>query len=206
MTKLQRLRSRALDLLKENADKTVPMFVDYTIDDFLRDKLDLPDRPRGAAPYEGWLLDEPMSNNTFLSTSSAGIDLIKKWEGFRSKAYLCPAQVWTIGYGHTKTAKPGDSVTKLKAEQMLKQDLHIYEHAVRTIVKVPLNQNQFDALVSFCYNVGTNAFRNSTLVKQLNLKQYSTVRFQLSRWNKANGRILPGLVSRREDEGSLFDS
>jgi lysozyme len=90
-----------------------------------------------------------MNNNLIISQK--GIDLIKRWEGLRTYSYLCPAGVWTIGYGHTKGVKSGQVCTPLQAEQLLIEDLKLYEGGVRTLVKVKLNQNQYDALVSFTF-------------------------------------------------------
>jgi lysozyme len=142
-----------------------------------------------------------MNNKT---TSAKGIELIKQWEGYRSKAYLCPAHKWTIGYGHTKTAKPGMTITSLDAERLLKQDMKVYEDAVNQLVKVPLSQYQFDALVSFTYNVGRGALSQSTLLRLLNVGNYPEAAKQFVRWVYGGGVKLPGLISRREAERELF--
>ncbi|NJO98632.1 MAG: lysozyme [Pleurocapsa sp. CRU_1_2] len=178
------------------------MLLDYHIDDFLRELLSLPDRPVDQPPYSGWLTT-PQGVNP-VQTSRAGIDLIKRWEGCRIKAYRCPAGIWTIGYGHTGTAKPGMCISYDKAEELLKQDLQRFEKAVQTLVRVPLNQNQFDALVSFTYNVGAKAFGDSTLLSLLNQKKYLACAEQLLRWTKAGKVTLKGLVDRRTEEKDLF--
>lgn len=139
-----------------------------------------------------------------MKTSKNGIELIKKYEGCRLTAYKCPANVWTIGYGHTKNVKKGMKITKAEAESYLKDDLNTYENAVNKYVKVPLNQNQFDALVSFSFNCGTGALKTSTLLKKLNKKDYKGAANEFLRWNKANGKVLNGLTKRRKEERGLF--
>lgn len=139
-----------------------------------------------------------------MRTSQKGIDLIKKFEGCRLEAYKCPAGIWTIGYGHTKGVQNGQKTTQAQAEEFLREDLKIYEQAVEACVKVPLSQNQFDALVSFCYNCGAEALRTSTLLRLLNEGKYSEAGEQFLRWNKAGGKVLVGLTRRREEERELF--
>ena len=141
-----------------------------------------------------------------MRTSQKGIDLIKKYEGCRLTAYKCPAGVYTIGYGHTEGVKKGQKITQKQAESFLKEDLRKFENGLLRSVTAPLNQNQFDALVSFCYNCGLSAFRNSTLRKKLNAKDYAGASKEFARWNKANGRILAGLKKRREAERKLFNT
>lgn len=145
-----------------------------------------------------------------MKTGQAGIDLIKKFEGLQLKPYLCPAGIPTIGYGSTlypdgtrvkTTDKP---ITKDKAEDILRATLGSYERAVNNLVKVPLTQNQFDALVSFTYNVGGVNLADSTLLKLLNKKDYVGAAKEFDRWTKAKGKVLPGLVVRRDDEQKLF--
>jgi lysozyme len=138
------------------------------------------------------------------ATSSRGIELIKAWEGWRSNAYLCPAHKWTIGYGHTRTAKPGMAITIADGEKLLKEDLKVYENAVNQLVKVPLGQYQFDALVSFTYNVGRGALSQSTLLRILNQGNYTEAAKQFSRWVYGGGIKLPGLIKRRDAEQKLF--
>jgi lysozyme len=139
-----------------------------------------------------------------MKTSKNGINLIKKYEGCYLKAYKCPANVWTIGYGRTKGVKQGMKITKAKAEAHLKDDLVTFENAVDKYVKVPINQNQFDALVSFSFNCGTGALKTSTLLRNLNKKDYSGAANEFLRWNKANGKVLNGLTKRRKEERTLF--
>lgn len=144
-----------------------------------------------------------------MKTSAAGINLIKEFEGVRLKAYRCPADVWTIGVGHTSAAgppavKPGMEITNAQAMKILAQDLVQFEDGVDSAVKVPLKQNQFDALVSFAFNVGLGALAKSTLLKKLNAGQYDAVPAELMKWTKAGGKELPGLVRRRRAEAALW--
>ena len=144
-----------------------------------------------------------------MKVSKDGLNLIKEFEGIRLTAYKCPADVWTIGIGHTSAAgapevKPGMTITVQEAYEILNNDLNQYEDAINKFVKVPLTQNQFDALVSFVYNVGVGAFQKSTLLKKLNAGQYNAVPGELMKWTKAGGKELPGLVRRRRAEAALW--
>ena len=144
-----------------------------------------------------------------MKTSSNGTSLIKEFEGFVANAYLCPAKVWTIGIGTTVypngvKVKKGDKCTEEQALKYLQHDLKSFEKTVNDSVKVPLSQNQFDALVSLAYNIGSGAFKNSTLLKKLNAKDYAGAADQFPRWNKGGGKVLKGLVRRRDAERALF--
>lgn len=139
-----------------------------------------------------------------MKISEAGLDLIKSHEGFRSDAYLCPAGIWTIGYGHTGDVEEGQSVTEEEAEELLLQDVAFAENAVNSLVEVELSQQMFDALVCFVYNVGIGAFEQSTLLRLLNQGQMEEAAEQFLRWNKAGGKELAGLTRRREAERALF--
>ncbi|WP_019221201.1 lysozyme [Bartonella senegalensis] len=141
--------------------------------------------------------------------SKEGLALIKQWEGLRLNAYQDSVGVWTIGYGHTNSAgKPfvrkGMAITEKQAEELLCQDLQQFENAVEQAVTVSLTDEQFAALVSFCYNVGTTAFCNSTLLKKLNNGNYAAVPTELQKWTKAGGKRLQGLVNRRAAETGLW--
>ena len=133
-----------------------------------------------------------------------GLALIKKFEGCELKAYQCSAGVWTIGYGHTKDVVEGMEITQEQAEQMLVDELHEYESYINKYVTVALSQNQFDALVSWVYNLGPANLRASTMLKVLNSGEYEDVPAQMKRWNKAGGKVLEGLIRRREAEACLF--
>lgn len=138
--------------------------------------------------------------------SPEGLALLKQWEGLRLRAYQDTGGVWTIGYGHIETAKPGMEITERQAEELLLDyDLPKYEQAVNRYVKVTLSQLQFDALVVFCYNVGIHAFKTSTLLKVLNREEYEDVDDQYMRWVYDNGERIEGLVNRREASSALFN-
>jgi lysozyme len=134
-----------------------------------------------------------------------GVDLIKRWEGLKLIAYLCPANVWTIGYGHTATVRKGQEITEARAEELLRMDLDKFEKGIERLITVPLNDNQFAALVSWAFNVGLGAAERSTLRRMLNAGSYHEVPAQLRRWNKAGGVVLKGLTNRREDEVRLWN-
>ena len=140
-----------------------------------------------------------------MNISRNGIEFIKKEEGLVLNAYLCPANVWTIGYGHTNGVKKGDKITEEQAEDFLVNDLLYSERIVNKMVKVKLNQNQYDALVSFVFNVGSGNFINSTLLKKLNAGAKSDeICVELRRWIFSKGKKLPVLVARRQRECELY--
>ena len=142
-----------------------------------------------------------------MRASENGIELIKNSEGCALKAYPDPGtggRPWTIGYGHTHKVSNGDVITQAQAEQFLRDDLQLIYITIETSVKVPLNQNQFDALCSFIFNVGGGHFAKSTLLKKLNAGDYAGAAEELLRWNKAAGKVLPGLLKRRSAEYRLF--
>lgn len=140
-----------------------------------------------------------------MNISQKGIDLIKRFEGCRLKSYTCPAGVLTIGYGHTGSDVSSNMTISLeRAENMLKTDLIVHCNNVSKLVKVPLTQNQFDALVSFEYNVGYGALRTSTLLALLNQGKYKEASEQFERWVYAGGKPLEGLKKRRKAEKELF--
>jgi len=139
-----------------------------------------------------------------MQISEEGLSLIKKFEGCELEAYLCPAGVWTIGYGHTKDVKEGDKINKEEAEYLLQEEMIEYEGYVNDFVEVTLQQHQYDSLVSFCYNLGGGSLKKSTLLKVLNDSKYEEVPAQIRRWNKAGGEVLEGLVRRREAEAVMF--
>jgi lysozyme len=137
--------------------------------------------------------------------SDAGIGLIKEFEGFSPVPYLCPAGKLTIGYGHTgNDFSRLDSVTIKRAEEILRGDLKWAEAAVNKWVEQPLNQWQFDALCSLIYNIGVDAFRKSTLLRVLNAGRHDEVPAQFLRWVYAGGKVMPGLVRRRQQEAEMW--
>ena len=139
-----------------------------------------------------------------MNVSTNGIELIKQFEGCSLKGYKCPAGIWTIGYGHTNGVKEGQTITKEEAELLLKEDLAGFEKVINNVVNVEINQNQFDALVSFSYNIGIGALQTSTLLKLLNKSDYNGAAEQFNRWVYAKGKKLTGLVKRRSAEKELF--
>ena len=136
--------------------------------------------------------------------SGEGLALIKKFEGLELNAYKCPAGVWTIGYGHTKGVQEGMVISEETANDMLVEELEEYEGYINNMVHCSLSQHQFDALVSWVYNLGSTNLKNSTMLKVLNAGKYNEVPAQMKRWNKAGGEILDGLIRRREAEAALF--
>jgi len=140
-----------------------------------------------------------------MRTGDEGIALIRYFEGCRLDAYLCPAGVWTIGYGHTKGVKEGETIDQEAAEAFLIEDLEEFEGYVTEMVEVPLSQSQFDALVSWTFNLGPGNLERSTLLAKLNQGEYTDVPFEIKRWTRAGGVILPGLVKRRDAEAALFE-
>ena len=139
-----------------------------------------------------------------MSPSDKALDLIRQFEGLRLAAYKCPAGVPTIGYGTTRGVKMGMTVTKDEAEKLLQAEVTPFSDRINKLVKVRRNQNQFDALVSFVYNVGSGAFADSTMLKLINQNLLDDAANQFIRWNRANGEVLPGLTRRRMAERDLF--
>ena len=142
-----------------------------------------------------------------MKTSDTGIALICAFEGLELAAYPDPGsggEPWTIGYGHTRGVKPGDTCTQEQATEWLREDLRFAEAAVDHLVKVALDQHQFDALVSFTFNVGQGAFGQSTMLRLLNAGDVAGAAKQFGRWNMAGSRVLPGLTRRRAAEAKLF--
>ena len=136
--------------------------------------------------------------------SPEGIALIKRFEGFSPVAYLCPAGVWTIGYGHTKNVHSGDVIDETEAEELLIDDLFDCFACIDAYVDVPLEQCEYDALCSFIFNLGCGNFKSSTLLKLLNSGDKEGAAKQFKRWDKSNGKPLAGLTKRREAEDKLF--
>jgi lysozyme len=144
-----------------------------------------------------------------VKTNQAGLNIIKEFEGLRLKSYKCPANEWTIGYGHTSMAgppavKPRMSITKAEAEAILKRDIIKYENGVKDAIKVDLTPNQFSACVSLCYNIGVGAFKKSSVARFCNTRQWQKAADAFMLWNKAGGKVLPGLTRRRAAEAALF--
>lgn len=141
--------------------------------------------------------------------SAEGLNLIKRHESLVLKAYKDPVGVWTIGYGHTTAAgspvvTSGLQITEKEADSILAQDVRMFETAVKKLVKVPLTQMQFDALVSFSFNLGEGALARSTLLRKLNAGDFTGAADEFPRWVHGQGKVLPGLVTRRAEERALF--
>ena len=141
-----------------------------------------------------------------MKTSEVGKELIKEFEGCRQVAYQDSVGVWTIGYGHTKDVYEGQLVIKKTCDKLLEEDLDEFESYVNKLVKVELNQNQFDALVAWTFNLGPTNLNESTMLRKLNYGDYESVPDEMRRWNKAGGEVLNGLVRRRDAEANLFSS
>ena len=144
-----------------------------------------------------------------MKTSKEGVDLIKEHEGLRLEAYLpTPNDVWTIGWGTTRiNGRPvheGESITRHQAHQFFVKDLEKFERAILRNVEVQLSQNQFDALVSFVYNLGEGNLKRSTLLKKLNARDYHGAKEEFKKWVYQGSNKLPGLVKRRASEAELF--
>lgn len=144
-----------------------------------------------------------------MQTSDKGIALIKQFEGCKLTAYQDSVGVWTIGYGWTqpvdgKPIRAGMTIKQETAERLLKTGLVSYESDVSRLVKVSLTQGQFDALVSFTYNLGARSLSTSTLLRKLNAGDYAGATDEFLLWNKAGGKVLNGLTRRREAEQALF--
>jgi len=132
-----------------------------------------------------------------------GLEFIKGFEGFSAKMYLDLVGIPTIGYGHTKQPLP-DSVTEEEAEELLRQDVEAAERAVLRLIKVPLSDGQFDALVSFTYNLGGGALQRSTLRQKVNRGEHEDAAGEFLKWTRAGGRTIKGLVRRRQAESIMY--
>ena len=139
-----------------------------------------------------------------MKTSEEGLELIKSFEGCETTAYQDSVGVWTIGYGHTKGVEEGQTCSIEDAETMLSDEMDEYEGYINNMVKVELEQHEFDALVAWVYNLGPTNLGESTMLKVLNDGQFDRVPDEMRRWNRAGGQVLQGLVRRREAEALLF--
>lgn len=142
-----------------------------------------------------------------MKTSCAGLDLIKEHEGLSLTSYRCPAGVWTVGYGSTKGVRPWTILTKARAEERLREDIEVAERAVEQVYYLQrgLKQCQYDALVSFVFNIGIKAFANSTLRKKvITNPDDPSIENEFKKWIYASGKPLAGLIFRRADEAELY--
>lgn len=144
--------------------------------------------------------------NKAMKTSDEGIALIAQFEGFRKRAYVCAGGKWTIGYGHTKGVKEGDEITEAEGLRLLREDVADAEAAVRKWVHAPLRQNQFDALVSFVFNVGAGNFAASSLLREVNFDadDFADIRPRFIAWVYVKKRVVNGLVRRRKAEADMY--
>jgi lysozyme len=139
-----------------------------------------------------------------VNISPEGIEFLKQREGLKLSAYLCSGGVWTIGYGTTKGIKQGMTITEQEAEELFQRDLEKFVSAVRDSIHVRISQCQFDALVSFAYNVGVGPFKRSTLLREVNSLRFGAAADEFGRWIYASGGLNGGLVNRRKLEQELF--
>ena len=150
-----------------------------------------------------------------MKINQATVDLVKKWEGFKPKAYICPAGVLTVGYGTTNRAglpgvriTPETFVSEAQAAEWLRLGLEKFGAQIRPAITAPINENEFGAFVSLAYNIGPKAFKGSSALRHFNAGDKSKAAAAIMLWNKAtvNGKrqVLRGLVDRREDEVALF--
>lgn len=143
-------------------------------------------------------------NRTTMKISAKGFNFIRQHEGLRLKAYQCSADVWTIGYGHTQGVSMGDTCTREQAEQWIMEDIARAEKAVNR-QGLNINQNQFDALVSFVFNLGETAFKSSTLLKKIKANPNDpTIADEFAKWKYAGGKVVAGLAKRRKNESNLY--
>ena len=139
-----------------------------------------------------------------MKTSPRGVKLITDFEGFRATAYQDVVGVWTIGYGFTEGVQKGDKITRTQADARLREELSEYEQGVSRACRVQPNQNQFDALVCFAFNVGVAGMSRSSVIKAHNREDYQAAARAFGLWNKAGGKVWPGLTRRRAAEGALY--
>ncbi len=140
-----------------------------------------------------------------MQTSEKGFDLIRKYEGLRFAAYVCPGGKLTIGYGHTgPDVYEGWKIDAEEANELLEHDVERFERSVNEMVHVPMTQGMFDALISFSFNLGAGSLKGSTLLKKLNADDREAAADEFLKWNKAGGKVLAGLTARRESERELF--
>lgn len=140
-----------------------------------------------------------------MKVSDKGLALIKEFEGCKLTAYKDIVGVWTIGYGHTRSARQGMVITQAQADELLALDVATHASSVYKALQVKLEQHQFDAVVSLAFNVGVSAVRNSTLMKMINRGDVKPAAAQFDRWNKAGGKVLAGLTRRRAAERKMYE-
>jgi lysozyme len=164
----------------------------------------LPTEPKAPQTQSQTPMPGPVATRLPLDGVEAATKIIKEFEGCKLEAYQDSVGVWTIGYGHTRTAAPGMKITQQVAEQLLLKDIQSTCALIDGLVKVSLFPNQWAALISFTFNVGAGNLRKSTLLKLLNEGKSQEASAEFKRWNKAGGIPLAGLSRRREAESKLF--
>lgn len=139
-----------------------------------------------------------------MTTSPAGRKAIESYEGLELSAYQDGRGIWTLGFGHTASVKSGDTCTPQQADEWLAEDLATAEGAVNRLVEAPITQNQFDALISLCYDIGQGNFAQSTVLRSLNARHYDSAASAFLMWDKINGQTSQGLLNRRTTERNMF--
>jgi len=141
-----------------------------------------------------------------MQTSEKGKEFIKHFEGCKLEAYQCSGDVWTIGCGHTRGVEEGDKISKKQADALLSADIEMVETHVQRLITVDLNQSQWDAIVSWCFNLGCGNLRASTMLQVINSGDLDKVSEQIIRWDKVGKKAVAGLTRRRKAEADLFDN
>lgn len=156
-----------------------------------------------SAPSEAPASSGSVAENADLRINDSGLQIIKESEGLRLEAYNLGGQ-WLIGYGHSRTARAGMTITEAEAERLLREDVRASEDAVRSMVEVPVNRNQFSAMVSLAYNLGSGGFSRTTVLERINRGDYQGAADGFLNHNKAGGKVIEHLTHRREKERELF--
>jgi len=138
--------------------------------------------------------------------SKTGLQLTERFEGVRLTAYPDSVGVWTIGYGHTHGVQPGDTCTQDQANQWLQEDTAWATNVVNSLITVQLTQNEFDALVDFTFNLGSGSLRHSTLLRLVNQGKFKAAANEFDKWDHAGGKVIAGLLRRRQAEADLFNN
>jgi len=141
-----------------------------------------------------------------MQTSDKGKEFIKHFEGCRLEAYQCSSDVWTIGFGHARGVEKDDKISKKQADNLLSADIEMVETHVQRLITVDLNQSQWDAIVSWCFNLGCGNLRASTMLQVINSGELNKVSEQIIRWDKVGKKAVAGLTRRRKAEADLFDN
>lgn len=190
----------------DSENDPVPKDLADTILSKINNQISLTKKVAGEPAEKQQAIKSEPTETVKLSVSENLVNMIKRFESFKANPYICPGGALTIGYG--QTIKPGEytSVTKEQADAMLRKTIAKFEAAVKKLITVPVSQNQYDAIVSFAYNVGAGkgGLKTSTLLKKLNAGDYKGAADEFPRWNKSDGKVLPGLIKRRELERNLF--